>query len=921
MLTHIAQNHRDMLLRGSGICRGVIRARGYRTVTSKAELERLGFARAQRNTPGLLIPIHGPGGDIVLYQFRPDEPRIKEGKSVKYETPSGSRMVLDVHPFAVNRLRDPTVPLFITEGIKKGDALVSQGLCALALIGVWNWRGTNEQGGKTALAEWEHIALNGRQVYVVFDSDVMLKREVYAALARLKGFLESRGAKVGLLYLPPGEGGGKQGVDDYLAAGHSVEDLLALATGELRHPPGEEHPAIPYRATPKGMVWDRPTADGPVQVPLANFAAKITADVVEDDGAEVRRRFEVEAALNGRGCSFTVPAARFTTMNWAAEHLGAGAVVYPGFGIKDHVRAAVQLLSGDVPTRRVFTHTGWREADGIWLYLHSGGAIGPDGPVSSINVELDGALGGYALPDPPEGDDVRKVVRTSLGLLELAPDEITVPLLAATYRAPLGSTDFSLHLSGPTGEGKSELAALLAQHFGPGLNARRLISWESTENAIEGLAFAAKDAVMVIDDFAPTGTSYDVQRWHKKADRVLRASGNRSGRSRMRPDTTLRPEKPPRCLTVSTGEDVPRGQSLRARMLVLELGPRQLDFRRLTACQREASAGVYAGAMAGYVRWLAPHYGTISASLREELDELRVAAGCSGQHRRTPEITANLALGLRYLLRFALDVGAIAPEEAEGLWRRGWEALGQAATTQSQHQDAQEPTRRFLELLSAAIAGGRAHVAGPEGENPKHPEAWGWRFSGGEWWPQGERVGWVDGEDLYLEPEVAFAAAQKQGRDVGDHLSVTGRTLNKRLNERGLLDSTDPPHLAVRRVLQGRRRRVLHLATSAVSFKEDKVDQVGHDDDDGLTQGGNLPPLGPSSDDESGPPSESGGEEVGRGSLAGPPTSEGVGHEISSNGASSFPAGPDGPVLHVPGDKDGDAGAHVPRSGRIRGRI
>jgi hypothetical protein len=85
---------------------------------------------------------------------------------------------------------------------------------------------------------------------------------------------------------------------------------------------------------------------------------------------------------------------------------------------------------------------------------------------------------------------------------------------------------------------------------------------------------------MVLDDFAPTGSSYDVQRWHKKADRVLRAKGNASGRQRMRPDTTLRPEKPPRALILSTGEDVPRGQSLRARMLVLGLGPGQLDWQK-----------------------------------------------------------------------------------------------------------------------------------------------------------------------------------------------------------------------------------------------------------------------------------------------------------------------------------------------------
>jgi hypothetical protein len=97
--------------------------------------------------------------------------------------------------------------LFVTEGVKKADALASQGCCAVALLGVWNWRGTNEQGGKLALPDWELIALKGRRVYLCFDSDVMLKAQVHQALARLKGFLESRGATVALIYLPSGEGG------------------------------------------------------------------------------------------------------------------------------------------------------------------------------------------------------------------------------------------------------------------------------------------------------------------------------------------------------------------------------------------------------------------------------------------------------------------------------------------------------------------------------------------------------------------------------------------------------------------------------------------------------------------------------------------------------------------------------------------
>jgi hypothetical protein len=106
----------------------------------------------------------------------------------------------------------------------------------------------------------------------------------------------------------------------------------------------------PYEATAQGLVHLRPSSNGPIEVPLTNFTARIVKDVTEDDGAEERRTFEVEAQIHGRSRCFTIPAPAFAGMNWPIEHLGAEAVVYAGQGSKDHARAAVQLLSGEVPT-------------------------------------------------------------------------------------------------------------------------------------------------------------------------------------------------------------------------------------------------------------------------------------------------------------------------------------------------------------------------------------------------------------------------------------------------------------------------------------------------------------------------------------------------------------------------------------------
>lgn len=182
--------HHADLIAASAIAPDVATERGYYSATVKARLLDLGFSALQARVPALVIPLHGTRGGIVGYQIRPDEPREdKRGKVVKYETPAKWRMRLDVHPRSRAALANPKVPLVVTEGARKGDAAVSNGLCVVALLGVWNWRGTNDDGGKVALPDWNDVALNGRKVYLAFDSDAWEKPDVYRALTDLRAYL------------------------------------------------------------------------------------------------------------------------------------------------------------------------------------------------------------------------------------------------------------------------------------------------------------------------------------------------------------------------------------------------------------------------------------------------------------------------------------------------------------------------------------------------------------------------------------------------------------------------------------------------------------------------------------------------------------------------------------------------------------
>jgi hypothetical protein len=226
------------LLKASAISVDVATERGYVSVDTKKRLEQAGFSPGQRIVPGMLIPVHGVDGTLRLHQHRPDTPRLAaDGRERKYETATGSALAIDVPLRIRDQLADPSVDLWITEGARKADAAVTAGLTCVALLGVWGWRGSNGHGGKTALADWHEIALNERDVYVCFDSDVMVKDAVRKALSALTGYLASKSAAVRLVYLPNGESGAKTGLDDYLAAGHTIDELYSLARDPRQRPP------------------------------------------------------------------------------------------------------------------------------------------------------------------------------------------------------------------------------------------------------------------------------------------------------------------------------------------------------------------------------------------------------------------------------------------------------------------------------------------------------------------------------------------------------------------------------------------------------------------------------------------------------------------------------------------------------------
>jgi putative DNA primase/helicase len=242
----LSAEHFSEITHDSAVAEEIALARGYRTLTGtgadRDELESLGYKpviHARDDTyPALLIPMHGMDGTVRGHQIKPAIPRsrVKEDGTrvpIKYETPAGAANVLDVPAYTAQRLRsEPGASLWITEGVKKTDCLVSQGMAAVGLTGVFNWK--SKHG---VLGDWEEVPLKGRPVVVCFDSDANGNRNVQLAMSRLGAWLKSRGASTVHYLIVPATVGDTpvKGVDDFFAAGGTMEVLSAAAT---QTPPG-----------------------------------------------------------------------------------------------------------------------------------------------------------------------------------------------------------------------------------------------------------------------------------------------------------------------------------------------------------------------------------------------------------------------------------------------------------------------------------------------------------------------------------------------------------------------------------------------------------------------------------------------------------------------------------------------------------
>lgn len=530
--------------------------------------------------------------------------------------------------------------------------------------------------------------------------------------------------------------------------------------------------------------------------PLCNFDAWIEKEVTYIDGATTEVDYIIAGVCRDGSPlpAIRVAAAEYAKMHWVGGSWGARAIIAAGLNYKDKLREAIQCRR--IPTREtVYRQIGWVTIGGTDAYLHTGGAIGADG----VTVELPPPLDRYGLPSSVE--DLVGAVQCSARLLECAPSEVSIPLLALVYLAPLATIviiDHVVWIVGPSGSLKSVLAELALAHFGSMGRTTMPANWSSTAAAIEHTMFTLADSLTVIDDYAPQGSTQLQRQLEALAMRIVRGVGNRSARGRMNRDLTRHADYPPRCATLSTGEQLPPGLSIHGRMVVVEVDRGALSLSEITKMQEQRDRLPHA--MAGYIAWLQPQLARLRTELPARQRDLRASFEGSGGHMRERDALALLMIGMELFARFAVEVGAVDAATA-ARWREDAErALRAIGSRETNHVKDADPAELFLATLRSARAGGIVML-----DPIDHDQAV-------ENLDSGLRIGWRDASHVFLDPVLARKTVVEIHQRSGDPWPYTVRAVHEALVRRGYVSVGSDGRPTTQKRIWGRKERVLMIA-------------------------------------------------------------------------------------------------------------
>lgn len=511
------------------------------------------------NYAGIIFPYVWPGEKQPReYSLRRDKPDLEQQtdgstkEKGKYLCPPGRGNMLYIAPgTSPDALNDINLSVIITEGEKKTLSLHRLSLyeveknksrfLPIGLPGVWNWRGTigktsgpdgERQDIKGVIPDFDRIAWDGREVFILFDSNVHTNAAVRAARSQLGLELKRRRAIVYYVTLP--QIPGINGVDDLLAAQgpDSVIDLIHNAQiADIKIPDG-------FRVTDSGVYAIDHTGDREdiwicswlvVQASTRSYQGEDWGQLLvfkDKDGVEHKWLMPM-SMLAGEGSEYR------------EQLLRMGLRIAPGRKARELLTTYIQTANPDQRVRCV-SKVGWHGSN---LYVLPDETFTGDKHEAVLFQSATGAknhLGKAGTIDDWRNNVARYCAGNS-ALVFAVSCAFAGPVM---WLASEGGGGF--HFRGKSSTGKTTALLAAGSVWGGGGRHGYVQTWRTTANGLEAIAEYHNHALLCLDELGQCDS--------REAGEIAYALANGQGKLRMTRSISNRKKLEWELIFLSSGE-------------------------------------------------------------------------------------------------------------------------------------------------------------------------------------------------------------------------------------------------------------------------------------------------------------------------------------------------------------------------------
>lgn len=439
---------------------------------------------------------------------------------------------------------------------------------------------------------------------------------------------------------------------------------------------------------------------------LTNFSCQIVSETkIIDTFDNVSMRLALDLEMMGEKQQITMPIEEFYSKEWLLKHLGTDIKINTKVNHKELCEIIIKASKYKTKSTEI-EKIGLNIVNGIPTFLHNEGAITAQSD-SLINIKAtpEGHLKNCNLPELADKDNKTKFVKQFLNICNISKTNPSCGtlLFASIVRSPL--THFIQNsvvgiLAGKTGTFKTSIALIGQASYGKDIT-EPLGNWNSTAKSTELLAQQANNIYLLIDDFTASHANKETA---ALLEYVIGGAANHTSHGYAISSTKAGTPPPINAFIIMTVEVIPPMEvSRKARCIISQMLEGDIDINRLTKYQEYAENGNYSKVTRLYVEYILDNYDFINKHIKDLFKKYRSKAAGelnNNLHNRASSNVADLAIGIRYFLKFCADNNYISKDDELIIMDTQWSILINITNSQPAIYNSLEPKYIAEEELS-----------------------------------------------------------------------------------------------------------------------------------------------------------------------------------------------------------------------------